>query len=43
VDGNMIGELIERPLSGDQVAFEELVIPHRFELQVHCNGQYDIG
>jgi RNA polymerase sigma-70 factor (TIGR02960 family) len=32
----MSAELIERSLSGDQVAFEQLVGPHRHELQVHC-------
>jgi RNA polymerase sigma-70 factor (TIGR02960 family) len=29
-------ELIERSRSGDQAAFEQLVGPHRRELQVHC-------
>ena len=32
----MSAELIERSRSGDQVAFEQLVGPHRHELQVHC-------
>ena len=32
----MQGELVTRARSGDDVAFEELVHPHRRELQAHC-------
>jgi RNA polymerase sigma-70 factor (TIGR02960 family) len=35
-DGNVSSDLIERSRSGDHAAFEELVGPHRRELQVHC-------
>ena len=35
-DGHVQGELLRRARSGDDVAFEELVQPHRRELQAHC-------
>jgi RNA polymerase sigma-70 factor (ECF subfamily) len=35
-DGHVQAELLARARSGDDVAFDELVIPHRRELQAHC-------
>jgi RNA polymerase sigma-70 factor (ECF subfamily) len=35
-EGTVSTELIDRARSGDEAAFEQLIAPHRHEIQLHC-------